>query len=46
MVLSDCVQTTVLSDVHKSSAVGILCDKSTDMLNLKQLVAVASLDTE
>ena len=30
MVLSDCVETTVLSDNHKSSTVGILCDKSTD----------------
>lgn len=38
MVLSDCVETTVISDVHKSSAVGILCDESTDIANLKQLV--------
>ena len=37
-VLSDCVETIVQSDVHKSSAVGILCDESTDISNLKQLV--------
>ena len=38
MVLSDCVETTMLNDVHKSSSVGILCDESTDIANLKQLV--------
>ena len=38
LVLSDCVETTVLSDVHYSSTVGILCDESTDIANLKQLV--------
>ena len=38
LVLSDCVKTTVLSYVHNSSTVGILCDKSTDIANLKQLV--------
>ena len=37
-VLSDCVETTVLSEVHKSPCVGILCDESTDIANLKQLV--------
>ena len=40
LVLSDCVETTVLSDVHYSSTVGILCDESTDIANLKQLVVV------
>ena len=40
-VLSDCVETTVLSDVHNSSTVGILCDESTDIANLKQLVVFA-----
>ena len=38
MVLSDCIETTVLSDVHKSLCVGILCDESTGIANLKQLV--------
>ena len=37
-VLSDCVETTVLSDVHNSSTVGILWDESA---NLKQLVIFA-----
>ena len=40
-VLSDCVETTVLSDVHNSSTVGILCDESTDIANLKQLMVFA-----
>ena len=35
---SDCIETTVLSNVHKGSTVGILCDESTDITNLKQLV--------
>ena len=38
MVLSDCFETTVLYDVHKSLCVGILCDESTGIANLKQLV--------
>ena len=38
MVLSDCVETTVLNDIHKSLSVGILCDEPTDIANLEQLV--------
>ena len=37
-VLSDSVEATVLGDVHKSPCVGILCDESTDVANIKQLV--------
>ena len=37
-VLSDCVESKVLSEVHGSPCVGILCDESTDIANLKQLV--------
>ena len=37
-VLSDCVEAAVLGDVHKSPCVGILCDESTDVANIKQLV--------
>ena len=37
-VLSDCVESKVLSEVHRSPCVGILCDESTDIANLKQLV--------
>ena len=37
-VLSDSVAATVLGDVHKSPCVGILCDESTDVANIKQLV--------
>ena len=33
MVLSDCIESTVPSDVHKSSSVGILCDESTNVDN-------------
>ena len=31
----------MLSDVHNSSTIGILGDKSTDIANLKQLVVLA-----
>jgi hypothetical protein len=37
-VLSDCVENDILSKVRASPAVGILCDESTDVANLKQLV--------
>ena len=37
-VLSDCVEQDLLSKVKASPAVGILCDESTDIANLKQLV--------
>ena len=40
-VLSDCVERDVLSKVRASPAVGILCDESTDVANLKQLVVFA-----
>ena len=40
-VLSDYVETSILSDIQESSAVGILCDESTDVANLKQLVVFA-----
>ena len=40
-VLSDCVETPMLSDVHNSPTVGILSDESTDIANLKQLVVFA-----
>ena len=38
LILSDCVEKDVLSKVKASPAVGILCDESTDVSNLKQLV--------
>ena len=37
-VLSDCVETAVLRHVNESPCIGILCDESTDIANLKQLV--------
>lgn len=37
-VLSDCVERDLLSQVKASPAIGILCDESTDISNLKQLV--------
>ena len=38
-ILSDCVEATLLGNIHKSSCVGILCDESTDVANIiKQLV--------
>ena len=37
-ILSDCVEKDVLSKVKASPAVGILCDESTDVSNLKQMV--------
>ena len=40
-VLSDFVKTPMLSDVHNSPTVGILCDESTDIANVKQLVVFA-----
>ena len=37
-ILSDCVEKDVLSKVKASPVVSILCDESTDVSNLKQLV--------
>ena len=37
-VLSDCVELDILHRVRASPAVGLLCDESTDLANLKQLV--------
>ena len=37
-ILSDCVETAVLREVNGSPCTGILCDESTDIANLKQLV--------
>ncbi len=37
-VLSSCVEDAILNEVHNSSTVSILCDESTDVGNLKQMV--------
>ena len=37
-VLSDCVEQDLLSKAKASAALGILCDESTDVANLKQLL--------
>ena len=37
-ILSDCVEKDVLSKVRVSPVLGILCDESTDVANLEQLV--------
>ncbi len=36
-VLFECVEREILSKVRASPAIGILCDESTDVANLKQL---------
>ena len=43
-ILSDCVEQDLLSKTKPSAALGIICDESTDIANLKQLVVfIASL---
>lgn len=37
-VLSDCIETAVLKEVNESPCIGILCDNSTDIANLKQIL--------
>ena len=38
MILDDCVQENIRQQVQASPVFGLLCDKSTDTANLKQLI--------
>lgn len=37
-VLSTCVEVHILTDMHKNSALSILCDESTDIGNIEQVL--------
>ena len=43
-VLSDCVETAVPGEVHRRPCVGVLCNESMDIANLKVRVAVALIN--
>lgn len=42
-VLSDVIEENVLDQVHKSPAIGLMCDESTDISVTKELILYARI---